>query len=69
MDDLLIRGGEVIDGSGAPGRIADVTVTDGRIVAIDAARPGRPAVSSMPPDRWSRPALSTFTPTPTSPCR
>jgi N-acyl-D-aspartate/D-glutamate deacylase len=35
MDDLVIRGGEVIDGSGAPGRVADVVVTDGRIVAID----------------------------------
>jgi N-acyl-D-amino-acid deacylase len=35
MDDLVIRGGEVIDGSGAPGRVADVAVTDGRIVAID----------------------------------
>jgi N-acyl-D-amino-acid deacylase len=35
MDDLVIHGGEVIDGSGAPGRVADVVVTDGRIVAID----------------------------------
>jgi N-acyl-D-amino-acid deacylase len=35
MDDLVIRGGEVIDGSGTPGRIADVVVTNGRIVAID----------------------------------
>jgi N-acyl-D-amino-acid deacylase len=35
MDDVVIRGGEVIDGSGAPGRIADVVVTNGRIVAID----------------------------------
>jgi N-acyl-D-amino-acid deacylase len=35
MDDLVIRGGEVIDGSGAPGHVADVAVIDGRIVAID----------------------------------
>src|SRR6266508_3115030 len=43
MDDLVIRGGEVIDGSGALGRVADVVVTDGRIVAIDSgqARQGR----------------------------
>jgi N-acyl-D-aspartate/D-glutamate deacylase len=34
MDDILIRGGEVIDGSGAPGRRADIAVADGRIVAI-----------------------------------
>jgi N-acyl-D-amino-acid deacylase len=34
MDDVVIRGGQVIDGSGAPGRFADVAVHDGRIVAI-----------------------------------
>jgi N-acyl-D-aspartate/D-glutamate deacylase len=38
MDDLVIRGGEVIDGSGAPGRVADVVVTDGRIVTIDSGQ-------------------------------
>src|SRR5882724_3323046 len=38
MDDLVIRGGAVIDGSGAPGRVADVVVTDGRIVAIDSGQ-------------------------------
>lgn len=32
--DLLLRGGLVVDGSGAPGRIADVAITDGRIVSI-----------------------------------
>src|SRR5215831_10359681 len=35
MDDLLIRGGHVIDGSGAPGREADVAVLDGRITAVE----------------------------------
>src|SRR5262245_35374798 len=35
MDDLLIRGGHVIDGSGVPGREADVSVLDGRIVAVE----------------------------------
>jgi N-acyl-D-amino-acid deacylase len=38
MDDLVIRGGQVIDGSGAPGRVADVVVSDGRIVAIDGSQ-------------------------------
>jgi N-acyl-D-aspartate/D-glutamate deacylase len=34
MLDLVIRGGEVVDGSSAPRRSADVGVRDGRIVAI-----------------------------------
>jgi N-acyl-D-amino-acid deacylase len=34
MYDLIIRGGEVHDGLGSPGRIADIAVTGDRIVAI-----------------------------------
>lgn len=34
MHDLLIRGGTVLDGTGAPGRTADVAIADGRIAAI-----------------------------------
>ena len=42
MDDLLIRGGHLIDGSGGPGRDADVAVREGRIAAIE-PRSARPA--------------------------
>ena len=34
MFDLLIRGGLVVDGTGVPGRVADVAVVDGRVAAI-----------------------------------
>ena len=42
MDDLLIRGGHLIDGTGAPGLDGDVSIGDGRIVAVE-RRSSRPA--------------------------
>ena len=35
MNDILIRGGEVVDGTGTPGRSADVAIRDGRITAVE----------------------------------
>ena len=34
MLDYVIRSGTVIDGTGEPGRLADIGIRDGRIVAI-----------------------------------
>ena len=34
MHDLIVRGGTVVDGTGAPPRVADVAVDDGRITEV-----------------------------------
>ena len=38
MIDLVIRGGLVVDGTGAPGRRADVAIADGRVRAVGEVR-------------------------------
>ncbi len=48
MDDLIVRGGHVIDGSGAVGRDADVAIGNGRILAIEprSTRPARRVIDA-----------------------
>ena len=40
MYDILIRGGTIVDGSGAPGYLADIALKDGRIAKIGAGLAG-----------------------------
>jgi N-acyl-D-aspartate/D-glutamate deacylase len=47
MHDLVIRGGKVVDGSGAPARMADVAIDADRIVAVgDDVGPGRKEIDA-----------------------
>src|SRR4051812_47880496 len=41
MHDLIIRGGTLVDGTGAAARTADVVVDDGRITSVGAAGGGQ----------------------------
>ncbi|MGH9316720.1 MAG: D-aminoacylase, partial [Thermoanaerobaculia bacterium] len=41
-DELILEGGRIVDGTGAPWFLADVAVRDGRIVAVGSLA-GRPA--------------------------
>ncbi len=49
MHDLVIRGGTVIDGTGAPSRVADVAVDEGRITEVGSL-PVEPAVRTVDAD-------------------
>ena len=46
MAGVLIRGGLVVDGTGAPGVVADVAVRDGRIVPPEEIEPGSPVIDA-----------------------
>ena len=49
--DVIIRGGLVVDGTGAAPRLADVAILDGIIQAVGSVD-GRPARKSTPPACW-----------------
>ena len=50
--DLIIRAGTVIDGTGAPGFIADVGIVGDRVVAVEPSLAGTAERRSMPPVGW-----------------
>ena len=52
--DIVIRGGTVVDGTGAPGRTADVAITDGVITEIGAGLDGQAGARGRRPHRLAR---------------
>ncbi len=44
--DLVIRGATVYDGTGAPGRVADVAIRDGRVASVGESAAGRETVDA-----------------------
>src|SRR5438094_10488578 len=44
--DLVVRGGTVVDGTGSPGRRADVAVSDGKIVEVGEKLDGKRVVDA-----------------------
>ncbi|EFQ83380.1 hypothetical protein HMPREF0063_11653 [Aeromicrobium marinum DSM 15272] len=56
--DLLVRGGTYYDGTGAPGRVADLGVRDGRVVAVEARLEAGPTTRVVDATgRWVMPGF------------
>ena len=53
--DLLIRGGTIVDGSGAPGRAGDVAIRGGRVAALGEVK-GSATSQPLTPGPQRRPA-------------
>lgn len=66
--DLLVRGGTVFDGTGAPGRLADVGVLGDRIAAIGDLAGATADTVVEAAGRAVAPASSTSTPMTTGRC-
>ena len=64
--DLIIRGGTVVDGTGADPRTADVAIDDGVVTEVGTDAGERTRASSTPTACSSRPASSTSTATTTA---
>ena len=64
--DTIIRGGTVLDGTGAAARTADVGIKDGRISDIGAGLKDASARVLDADGALVTPALSTYTPTTTA---
>jgi N-acyl-D-aspartate/D-glutamate deacylase len=50
MFDTLVSGGLVVDGTGAPGRVGDIAIRDGRVVAVGAEARGERARETIDAD-------------------
>ena len=50
MHDLIIRGGTIVDGTGASKKTGDIAIDNGMITAM--GKVGQVIVRSMPTDSW-----------------
>ena len=65
--DLILRGGEVVDGTGKPPFRADLAVKDGRISEVGLIGEAESAAELDVAGLWVCPELLTYTAIPTSP--